>query len=135
METADCYYLQQNQQQPQPGCGSMRYWSEPTTLLQNHANGTGGVIGFDEYGGFRSSSSHEMETWFMLCGNGTSDMEEYEDKFVKKKIQIQRLLLPMQGVVGSDVGLENSMEAHKMGNGNASNLVRQSSSSFSPTKA
>ncbi|KAK8486029.1 hypothetical protein V6N11_033006 [Hibiscus sabdariffa] len=122
METADCYYLQQNQQL---GCGSMRYRSGPTTLLQNHVNGTSGVTGFDEYGGFRSSSSHEMETLFMLCGDGTPDMQEYEDKSVKKEYQIQRLLLPMQAVVGTDVGLE---KAHKVGNANASNLVRQSSS-------
>ncbi|GMJ01453.1 hypothetical protein HRI_003814600 [Hibiscus trionum] len=128
METADYHYLQQNHhQQQQQSCGLMRYRSAPLmSLLENHVNGTTGVIGsgtgFDGYGDFRSSSGPEMEPFFMLSGNGSSVMQEYEEKSVKQEYQIQSL--PMQSV-GTDVGLENSIGA---GNGNGSDLVRQSSS-------
>ncbi|KAK9017689.1 hypothetical protein V6N11_000695 [Hibiscus sabdariffa] len=114
METADYYYVPQNRHQQQ-SCGLMRYRSAPVSLLENHANGTTGFIGsgtgFDGYGDFRSSSGPEMEPFFMLSGDdGSSDMQEYEEKSVKQEYPIQSL--PMQSV-GSDV---------------RSDLVRQSSS-------
>ncbi|XP_039002933.1 transcription factor bHLH130-like [Hibiscus syriacus] len=111
MEMADHYYLQQSHHQQQ-SCGLMMYRSAPTPLLENHASGVigGGTTGFDVFGGFRSSSGPETESFFMLSDNVSSDMQEYEEKSVKEEYQIQSL--PMQGV-GIDVG---------------SDLVRQSSS-------
>ncbi|KAE8672152.1 bHLH122 protein [Hibiscus syriacus] len=134
METADYYYIGQNQQQP--GCGLMWYRSAPTSLLQNHVDAgtstgvTGSGIDFGEFEGFRSSSSHEMEALFMLSANNGSSVKQ-EDYHVQS--------LPMRGVgnvsavegsfgVGGDVGFENSMGAPEMSNGNGSNLARQSSS-------
>ncbi|KAH1108696.1 hypothetical protein J1N35_012464 [Gossypium stocksii] len=120
METADYYYLQQNQQQ---SCGLMRYRSMPA---ENR-------VGFDEYGSdFRSSSSSEMETLFMLCGNGSAgNVSEYEEKSVKQEEEMMYQIqsLPLENVessfgVGTNLGLENSMQR----NGNGSNLVRQTSS-------
>ncbi|XP_039008691.1 transcription factor bHLH130-like isoform X1 [Hibiscus syriacus] len=122
MEMADHYYLQQSHHQQQ-SCGLMMYRSAPMSLLENHAGGViGGGTGFDVLGGFRSSSGPETESFFMLSDNGSSDVQEYEEKSVKQEYQIQSL--PMQGV-GSDVGLANSMEA---GDGNGSDLVRRCSS-------
>ncbi|KAK9002361.1 hypothetical protein V6N11_025044 [Hibiscus sabdariffa] len=140
METADYYYVQQNHhQQQQQSCGLMRYRSAPVSLLENHANGTTGVIGsgtgFDGYGDFRSSSGPEMEPFFMLSGDdGSSDMQEYEEKSVKQEYQIHSL--PMQSVgidVGSDLIRQNSSPAQFFSNQGLDNGFNGGSMEGEPT--
>lgn len=129
------YYLQQNHHH---NSDLTRYRSAPSSFIGNLVNGSvtaacasGGTTGpgFQDY----RSSSPEMETLFMLS-SGDSDMQEYhhEEKSVKQEEALMYQSLPVQdansiessfGFSGS-LGLENSI----MGNGNSSNLVRQSSS-------
>ncbi|XP_065633462.1 transcription factor bHLH130-like [Quercus suber] len=132
---------QQHQQQHQHNSGLMRYRSAPSSLLANlvdgSINGGGGGVGCEDYRDLRSSNP-EVETMlaFMTSSNSSGDSNSQMVYQAQAAQQVQAL--PNHNSVGAgttldssfsglnSVGLENSMQA-KMGAGNRSNLVRQSS--------
>ncbi|KAM4073005.1 hypothetical protein ACB094_11G183400 [Castanea mollissima] len=133
----------QHQQQHQHNSGLMRYRSAPSSvfanLLDGSINGGEGGVGCEDYRDLRSSNP-EVETMlarFMTPCNGSGDSNSQMVYQAQTAQQVQAL--PNHNSVGAgttldssfsglnSVGLENSMQA-KMGAGNRSNLVRQSSS-------
>ena len=133
---------QQHQQQHQHNSGLMRYRSAPSSLLASlvdgSINGGEGGVGCEDYRDLRSSNP-EVETMlarFMTSCNGSGDSNSQMVYQAQAAQQVQAL--PNHNSVGAgttldssfsglnSVGLENSMQA-KMGAGNRSNLVRQSS--------
>lgn len=151
------YYLKQNNQH-NSGLTRYRSMPSSFHENLVNGSVTASGTGFEDYRDIRSSSPEMETFFMLSgSGSGNSDchdMQEYEEKSVKQEdlLSISRQngcsssseamyrSLPVQSLangnsvsveslfgLGSSLGLENSMQA-KLGNGNSSNLVRQSSS-------